>query len=109
MSNAPYCNVKGVVVEGTPSLPALQPIPVATDLPSALKAIQAIKNNFNTLYKFTSNVINTGNFVEVRNLRTTEIVRVFNPQDSAQWVDVQQITGLTFRDPVTGRTLTWRQ
>lgn len=29
--------------------------------------------------------------------RTTETVRVTNPQDSNQWVDVQRITSITFR------------
>jgi hypothetical protein len=102
MSNPPVCNVVGIVKEPDQKLSAFQPIPKATDLPSALRAIQAITNNFYTLMK-------SGNFVENRNLRTFETVRVFNPDDSNQWVDVLQITGLTFTDPVTGRTLTWRQ
>lgn len=102
MSNAPVCNVQGVVREPDQKISLFQPVPKATDLPSALKAIQAITNNFNTLLK-------AGNFVENRNLRTYQTVRVFNPDDTSQWVDVLQITGLTFVDPVTGRTLTWRQ
>jgi len=107
MSNdAPFCNVKGVTIPGTPQLPSLQPIPKATDLPSALRAIQAMTNNFNTLY---NTFVKTGNFVELRQFRTTEIVRIYNPQDASQFVDVQQITGLTFQDPVTGRLLTWKQ
>lgn len=102
MSNAPVCNVQGVVKEPDQKLNPFQPIPKATDLPSALRAIQAITNNFYTLSR-------SGNFVEQRNLRTFETVRVFNPDDTNMWVDVLQITGITFIDPVTGRTLTWRQ
>lgn len=102
MPNAPVCNVKGVVLEPNQKLSPFQPIPKATDLPSALRALQAITNNFNTLLK-------AGNFVEQRQFRTFQTVRVFNPDDTSQWVDVQQITGLTFIDPVTGRTLTWKQ
>jgi hypothetical protein len=102
MSNPPVCNVQGVVVEPNQKINNWQPIPKATDLPSALRAIQAITNNFYTLSR-------SGNFVEQRQLRTFETVRVFNPDDTSMWVDVQQITGLTFVDPVTGRTLTWRQ
>lgn len=102
MSNAPVCNVQGIVKEPDQKLAKFQPIPKATDLPSALKAIQAITNNFYTLSK-------AGNFVEQRNLRTYQTVRVFNPDDPNQWVDVLQITGLSFIDPVTGRTLLWHQ
>ncbi len=102
MSSPPVCNVQGFVKEPDQKLSAFQPIPKATDLQSALQAIQAITNNFYTLMK-------SGNFTEVRNLRTFETVRIFNPDDTSQWVDVQQITGLTFRDPVTGRTIIWKQ
>lgn len=104
MSNGtpPVCNVQGVVKLPDQALAKFQPIPKATDLPSALKAIQAITNNFYTLAR-------AGNFIENRSLRTYQTVRVFNPEDTSQWVDVLQITGLTFVDPVTGRTLVWRQ
>lgn len=105
MSNAgdpPVCNVQGPVRFPDQKLNPFQGIPKATDLPSALKAIQAITNNFNTLMK-------AGNFQELRQFRTFETVRVFNPEDTNQWVDVLQITGLVFQDPVTGRYLTWRQ
>lgn len=103
MSNNPLvCNVQGPVKFPDQKISNFQPIPKATDLPSALRAIQAITNNFYTLMK-------AGNFQEQRQLRTFQTVRVFNPDDSNQWVDVQQITGLTFVDPVTGRTLTWHQ
>jgi hypothetical protein len=98
----PVCNVKGVVKFPDQKLNPFQAIPKATDLPSAIKAIQAITNNFNTLAKF-------GNYVEYQPARTFEIVRVFNPTNTAQWVDVAQITGLLFVDPVSGRTITWRQ
>jgi hypothetical protein len=84
MSNPLVCNVEGPIKFPDQKLNPFQPIPKATDLPSALKAIQAITNNFET-------------------------VRVFNPDNPDQWVDVQQITGLSFTDPVTGRTLVWRQ
>lgn len=102
MSNPPVCNVQGTVVFPDQKINNFQAIPKAVDLPSALKAIQAITNNFYTLSK-------SGNFVEQRQFRTFETVRVFNPDDTSQWVDVQQITGLVFQDPVTGRRLVWRQ
>lgn len=103
MSENPLvCNVQGPVKFPDQKISNFQPVPKATDLPSALRAIQAITNNFNTLLR-------AGNFSELRQFRTFETVRVFNPSDSSQWVDVQQITGLVFQDPVTGRFLTWKQ
>lgn len=102
MSEPPVCNVQGPVKFPNQTLAKFQPIPKATDLPSAIAALQAITNNFNTLLR-------AGNFVEQRQLRTFQTVRVSNPDNAEQWVDVLQITGLTFMDPVTGRTLIWRQ
>jgi hypothetical protein len=99
MAQAPVCNVQGVVREPDQALAKLQPIPRATDLPSAIKAIQALTNNFNL----------AGNYVEQRQLRTYTTNRVFNPDDTTQWVDVLQITGLVFLDRVTGKTIVWRQ
>lgn len=116
MSNAPVCNVHGVPPIPAQVLVHMQPIPRATDLASALRAIQAITNNFNTLIR-AQNVNNTtnltsgksGDFKEISSARTTKTVRVYNPDDKEQFVDVKQITGLVFLDGVTGRTLTWQQ
>ena len=35
--------------------------------------------------------------------------RIYNPQDHTQYVDVQQITGLTFQDSLTGQRINWTQ
>lgn len=102
MSNPPVCNVEGVVKLPDQKMSKFEPIPKAVDLPSVIKAVNAITNNFYTLAK-------AGNFTELRQFRTFKTVRVFNPDDRNQWVDVQQITGLVFQDEVTGRFLTWRQ
>ena len=103
MADTPIvCNVKGVVKFPDQKLNPFESIPKATDLPSALKAIQSITNNFHTLARF-------GNYVENRQARAYQVVRVYNPENTNQWVDVQQITGLLFIDPVSGRTITWRQ
>lgn len=103
MRNGPIvCNVQGPVKFPDQKIAAFQPIPKATDLPTALRAINAITQNFYNLSR-------AGNFREDRSLRTFETVRVFNPDNANQWVDVLQVTGVTFVDPVTGRTLIWRQ
>lgn len=102
MSNPPVCNVQGPVRLPDQKLAKFAPVPPATDLQGVIRALQVINNNFNMLARF-------GNFTENRNLRTYQTVRVFNPDNTDQWVDVLQITGLTFIDPVSGRTLVWRQ
>tara|TARA_R110000803_G_scaffold107227_2_gene175376 strand:- start:2749 stop:3042 length:294 start_codon:yes stop_codon:yes gene_type:complete len=38
--------------------------------------------------------------------RTTDTVRVYNPDDEEQYVDVQRITSLTTRNTSTGQTVT---
>lgn len=100
---APVCNIQGTVQPPSASLPGLQPIPKATDLQSALKAIQALTNNFNYLLSAP------GNFTENPNLRTYKTVRVFQPGNSAVYVDVQQITSMTLVNPLTGQTIKWTQ
>jgi hypothetical protein len=39
--------------------------------------------------------------------RTTEVVRVFNPNDHSQFVDVERINQLTMTDGVTGESWSW--
>ena len=39
--------------------------------------------------------------------RTKETVRVFNPNDSSQYVDVERINKIVWRDTVTGELFTW--
>lgn len=123
--NAPVCNVQGVVQEPNQQVSAFQPIPKATDLASALAAINAMANNLNNLFKqgaFSGGGVHdlstnnkkkpakpAGNYREDPARRVSKTVRVFNPQDSSQYVDVKQIVRLTFVDPVTGRTITWSQ
>jgi len=127
MSNdAPVCNVKGVVQEPNQSVTSdFQAIPKATDLASALAAIQALANNMNNLFR-RGNFVQShvggisgfstkkaaaapGNYIEVQARRVYKTVRVYNPQDATQYVDVKQIVGLTFVDPVTRRTIVWKQ
>lgn len=107
MSNptAPVCNIQGEVQPPTPSLSALQPIPKAKDLQTALKAIQALTNNFNYVLRNPARA----NFVEVKKFRTYVTNRIFDPNDSTVFVDVQQITHLVFVDEATGQTITWQQ
>lgn len=123
MSSTPLvCNVAGPVVFPSQKVSQFQPIPQASDLPSALRALQVINNNFQTLVRLNSYLYNTsdpdhpsnlglqavkvGNFTEKS--RTKQTKRVFNPNDSEQWVDVEEITSLTLSDG-QGHSWTWKQ
>lgn len=48
-----------------------------------------------------------GRFIEIS--RTNKIVRVYNPQNKQQYVDVKQIVALTMKDKYTGETWVWKQ
>jgi hypothetical protein len=50
-----------------------------------------------------------GNFQEVKSERVSQTIKVYNPQDNSQYVTVNQITGLTFRDSITGQLISWSQ
>ncbi len=125
MSKPPVCNVAGPVIFPGQKQSPFQPLPAINpnDPYSLARALQVINNNINILYrlgnfrdpndpdnqssfgiKATSEV---GNFTEVR--RTTQTKRIFNPQDKEQYVDVEQITSLEFKDSKGGRTIKWKQ
>jgi hypothetical protein len=96
----------------------LPTIPEATDLQSAINAINAIRRIMQTLIQpphpvsggITGFKLQQGRgFQEVRQRRVTRRVRIFNPQDKSQWVDVDQIVGMVMADPITGQTWTWQQ
>lgn len=104
--------------------PSLIPnIPPATDLPSALAAINALSNAIRIITgrqnarppdpwtpqinNFTST--NSSRWQEQRSDRVTKVVRVKNPQDESQFVDVEQINGLTFVDQKTQEKFSWKR
>lgn len=125
MANAPVCNISVNEVINQPPGVKLPSIPQATDLPSALSAIQAMTDMLNIL---VGNIPNTrgqpgragqagqpgknpknsiGRFTEVSGSRVTEKVKVTNPQDSSQFVEVERINKVVMRDNVTGEQWIW--
>ena len=91
-------------------------IPTATDLPSALVAINVIGQAIALLAQnVTAGSGNTqaaasstgGTFVQTD--QVTQTVTLTDPNDSTVQVEVTQITGLTMRNPVTGETWVWKQ
>lgn len=133
MSNqAPVC----LVNPPTPKFPTkgaqFVSVPVATDLASAIAAVNAMRQNWaivqtqvgqnNTV---TNPATNPGggaggssskksntdkkssNFIEVS--RKTTKTKITDPNDPSVFVEVEQITGLTLKQKSTGETWTWTQ
>lgn len=123
MAKAPICHESRD--EAFPvKQPSLIPnIPPANDLPSALAAINALANamriitnrqNARPPQPWTPQInnfasTNSSRWQEVRSERVKQVVRVKNPQDPSQFVDVEQINGLTFSDQKTGEKFSWKR
>ena len=132
MSNAPTCNVNPNAPVVQPKAVPLPSIPIATDLPSALMALSAIRtilnvsNNANSpqnnVTPYTvknpqptskqqqpgpSSGSKTSGFTQTNVV--TQDIKVYNPDNKSQYVTVTQITGLTMVNNVTGETWTWTQ
>lgn len=104
-------------------------IPDPTDLKSAIDAIRALKRIIEWITdqapqrpnEQTGRITSPSNkppgagkkpprpprFIETK--RSEEIIRVYNPQDKEQWVDVKRINRLTMADRKTGETWDWRR
>jgi hypothetical protein len=110
MSTAPVCNINQQPPGAEPQTPRLPAIPVAKDLPSALAAINALRQSMQII---TNQLGKQGAakqqpvLRELVSKRTTEKVRVFNPDDKSQFVDVEQINHLEFADASSGQKLLW--
>ncbi len=118
MSNPPI-GPPGSNIPGANAPLQLPVIPKATDLPSALGAIQALTQAINILTNAipstagaASNTTSTP-AVTASAFQQTAIqlktIRVTDPNDSSVFVDVEQIVGLTLYDPVTKQTWQWHQ
>jgi hypothetical protein len=100
-SVAPVCPISRP--EAPPAQPGIRlPVPVpAYDLPSAIAAINALVTVYNA---------NTDKFANIRWVekeRTTQNVRIFNPNDNSQYVDVVRIVKLIMEDVITGELWWW--
>lgn len=74
----------------------------ATDLPSAIQAI----NQLIMLQQTTMLFPYIPQWQEIK--RNVITVRVFNPKDQEQWVDVERITNLVFQDKSTDALFQWQ-
>ena len=129
---APVCNINPKNPIPPQSLaPTLPSIPIATDLPSLIAAVNALRqwviqytnqgqggsggrNNQNKGGGISpgsggSNG-NLSNFTEVPNSRQTTTTRIYDPNDPTNqtYVDVKQITAFNFANKA-GQTVKWKQ
>lgn len=105
---APVCHIPPTKSTPQPGPRQFGQVPPATDLPSAITAI-------NQLIQIIQQLTNTGpsnggggtvssgsgNYNERR--RVTEVVRVYNPDDHSQYVDIQRTNLLEMTDTKGGR------
>jgi hypothetical protein len=80
-----------------PQPPIKRPgLPPVQDLPSVINVLNQIIMMLNT---------GPDNYRETQ--RVTEVVRVYNPNDKEQWVDVERIMFTRLNDPVNGGSVVW--
>lgn len=95
-------------------------IPPAYDLPSLLSAVKQLTLGYELLSgrllgnKQTKNNTSPkkpklGRYVEQKQGRVTQDVKVFSKQDPETFVTFKQINALQFKDSVTGETWTWQR
>ncbi len=121
---AAVCHVSTDQVITQPPARRLLAVPKAVDLPSALRAINILQQNFQIISGQVNNQVNvnpsTQNFISsapgqkqpakgrwTEQSRATETVRIFNKDDHDQFIDVKRINSLTMRDNVTGELWNW--
>jgi hypothetical protein len=122
MADAPisYTNLNENIQQ--PTSPGMPAIPLASDLPSALEAIRALTQGYNTQYNMnpagnrnnsTPKKPKLGKYVEDKPKRITKKERIYHKDDKTgkvdkeQYVDVETINSLTFKDTITGELWTW--
>jgi len=117
-SVAPVCPTsKSQELSAQPGI-MLPQIPAAVDLPSALLAINQMRQIINFLVApSVTNLFGSplllnlqvpnirSNWQEIH--RVSQVDRVYSPLDKSVWVDVERINSLTMKDQLTGNVLQW--
>lgn len=116
---APICHLPDGFATPQPDAPALPSIPLATDLPSALAAINGIrqwiaqqqpKKGFSEGVKTKPDPkpqSKDGRWVEAS--RETKTEKIYNPNNRSQYIEVERINKLTMRDRQTGEKWVWNR
>ena len=123
---APICSTTPTPATQTKLAPLVNSIPIASDLSTAIAAINALRQVVNGLLGANTqgnggqgpgpNPNNTGggftskSQFQVAN-QVTKTTRIYDPNDPSKqtYVDVDQIVGLTMMNPVTRETWQWTQ
>ena len=116
MSNgtAPVCPItRSQAPSAQPGI-VIPPIPRASDLPSAINAINQLIQTVN--WMLSPPVINNALFINnmpfpkmrwAETKRVVEPVRIVSNQDPNVWIDIQRISSVSFTDNVTQSALQW--
>lgn len=120
---AAVCHVSTDQLIKQPPAHRLLAVPKATDLQSALRAINILQQNFQIISGQANNQQNNnpsqglntaaskpkppqkGRWIEES--RNTSTERIYNKDDKEQYVDVKRINSLDMRDTVTGEVWHW--
>lgn len=123
---APVCNIIPADQPGAPTAKKVPTIPIATDLNSALSALNAVRAWINAQQQPPAGGAGggsggtiippppkqppqpkptTGRWNELS--RTTQLVKITNPADPTQFVEVLQLSSLTMQDSQTKETWVW--
>jgi hypothetical protein len=108
MADAPVCHVSPDQVINQPPVKQLPAIPQATDLNSALAAINAMRLTLQMMLDQAARKTQkdkVGRYV-VRE-KAEKKVRVYNKDDHEQYVDVMRTNKLVMQDTVTGEYWTY--
>lgn len=121
---APICNVSPTPPPQTKTSPLVNNVPVATDLASAIQAVNALRQVINSLLGQNTggnggagpgpSPIKPGfssqSQFQVTNQTITK-TRIYDPNDPSKqtYVDVDQVVALTMQNPVTRETWQWAQ
>ena len=123
-TGAPVCSDSKDEVIKQPTPNNLLGIPVATDLPTAIAAVNAMRavlqnitgrtggfppKPFTPQYNGFTSKKTTSRWSEVSGDRVKKVVKVYNPNDKTQFIEVEQINGVTMQDQVTGDKWTWKR
>lgn len=111
---APVCHIPPTTPVSQPAPKFLPAIPPATDLASALAAINQIRNVIHILAGQQGNAGPRGasgkdgtnanaNVQWVEESRVEETIRIKNPDDPTQFVDVKRINQLKMKDQKSGQ------
>ncbi len=111
MADAPICFIPVDQDITQPNGPTMPAIPLATDYNSMMAAVNAMRQAMMAITgqraQNNRNQPKTGRWVEQS--RSVSTVRVKNPKDPEQYVDVERINALVLRDTVTGELWTWKR